>query len=83
MVGYAFLHGHSLNTPAVDTHIVIRFCQFCCLQSEPVTPPGDRDYVFRVVRLIAYGFPKLKNVLAKVGLLHESVRPQRPHQVVF
>ena len=81
--GFGFFYGHRLNGAAAHDQIAVRFCNLRHLQSESVAPPGHRNDVFRVVGLIAQGFPKLKDVLAEIGLLNKGVRPQDLHQVVL
>ncbi len=63
--------------------IAIRFREFRHLLREAVSPPGDCDDVFRIVRPIAQSLSQQKDVLAEIGLFDEGVGPQSLHQVIL
>ena len=50
---------------------------------EAVSSPGHGHDVAMVLRGLAQRLAQHKDVAAEIGLLHEGVRPDRLHQVVF
>jgi hypothetical protein len=52
-------------------------------RNESITSAGNRFYVLPASFLVPKRFPQHRQIVCQIALFHNSIRPNRLHQLVF